>query len=48
VIPPRATMTMMPIAMPTMASIALFFLLNGFLRINFKNDIILNSSVIYK
>jgi hypothetical protein len=48
VIAPRATMTMIPIAMPTIARIALFFLLNGFLRINFKNDIILNSNVIYK
>ena len=48
VIPPRATITIMPIAIPTIARIALFFLLNGFLRINFKNDIILNRNVIYK
>jgi hypothetical protein len=41
-------MTIMPIAMPTMARIALVLLLNGFLRMNFKNDIILNSSGTYK
>jgi len=38
----------MPIAIPTIASIALFFLLNGFLRMNFKNDILINMIGTYK